>query len=97
MTGFGWFRKVVVFDTLIEQQDTDEICAVVNHELGHVAHHHVLVNLFVGLIQLTIMFTLFSLCLGNVEIVKAFHFTRTSPFLYLLSFQILYGPSSFVT
>lgn len=42
VTGLGAFRKVVIFDTLIEQQSQDEIIAVVNHELGHVAHHHII-------------------------------------------------------
>lgn len=86
VTGFSSFRKVVIFDTLIEQQSVDEICAVVNHELGHVAYHHVLVNVFTTLVQLTLMFSVFSMCLGNIDIVKAFHFTRASPFVYLFAF-----------
>ena len=42
VSGFGSFRKVVLFDTLIAQHPTDEVCAVVNHELGHVVHKDVL-------------------------------------------------------
>jgi len=42
VTGLYPFRKVVLFDTLIEQHPADEIIAVVNHELGHVHHRHIL-------------------------------------------------------
>jgi STE24 endopeptidase len=40
VAGMLWFRKVVIFDTLLEQHPHDEILAVVNHELGHVAYSH---------------------------------------------------------
>jgi STE24 endopeptidase len=46
VSGFWNFRKVVLFDTLIAQQPIDEVRAVVNHELGHVVHNHVLKHAF---------------------------------------------------
>ena len=42
VSGFWNFRKVVLFDTLIAQHPVEEVCAVVNHELGHVVHKHML-------------------------------------------------------
>ena len=42
VSGFGRFRKVVLFDTLIAQHPSNEIVAVVNHELGHVVHGHII-------------------------------------------------------
>ncbi|HEY8118829.1 MAG TPA: M48 family metallopeptidase [Methylophilaceae bacterium] len=41
-TGFGASKRVVFFDTLLERLDTDEIEAVLAHELGHFKHHHVI-------------------------------------------------------
>ena len=41
-TGFGKQRRIVLFDTLIEQLSTQEICAVLAHELGHWKNRHVL-------------------------------------------------------
>ena len=41
VSGWGSFRKVVLFDTLIAQHPPNEIVAVVNHELGHVVHGHI--------------------------------------------------------
>ena len=44
VTGFGSFRKVVLFDTLIAQHPVEEVVAVVNHELGHVVHNHIILQ-----------------------------------------------------
>ena len=39
-TGFGKFRKIVFYDTLLEKLDDDEIVAVLAHEMGHYKHRH---------------------------------------------------------
>lgn len=41
-TGFGAAKRVVFFDTLLQQLDADEIDAVLAHELGHYRHRHIL-------------------------------------------------------
>ena len=41
-TGFGNSKRVVFFDTLLERLNTEEIEAVLAHELGHFKHHHVI-------------------------------------------------------
>jgi STE24 endopeptidase len=41
-TGFGANKRVVFFDTLLESLDTDEIEAVLAHELGHFKRRHVI-------------------------------------------------------
>jgi STE24 endopeptidase len=41
-TGFGRTRRIVFFDTLLSRLTTDEIIAVLAHELGHFKHHHVI-------------------------------------------------------
>ena len=40
-TGFGRFRRIVLFDTLIEQMNHDELEAVLAHEIGHYKQGHV--------------------------------------------------------
>ena len=44
-TGFGKSKRVVLYDTLIEQLSVDEIEAVLGHELGHYKHHHIVKKL----------------------------------------------------
>lgn len=40
-TGFGKTKRVVLYDTLINQMTPAEIEAVLGHELGHYKHHHI--------------------------------------------------------
>jgi STE24 endopeptidase len=95
VTGFGSFRKVVLFDTLIKSHSQDEILAIVNHELGHVAHLHLVKHALLSIAHLTVMFTLFSFCLNNKDMLLSFGITHSSVFMYLLIFSALYGSVSF--
>ena len=40
-TGLGRFRKIVLFDTLVEQLDQDELESVLAHEIGHYKKGHI--------------------------------------------------------
>ena len=52
-TGFGKFRRIVLYDTLIEQMKIEEIEAVLAHEVGHYKLGHIpkrlAVSFFLGL------------------------------------------------
>jgi len=39
--GFGAFRKIVLFDTLVQQLAEPELEAVLAHEIGHYKKHHI--------------------------------------------------------
>lgn len=41
-TGFGKTKRIVFFDTLLSRLNTEEIEAVLAHELGHFKHKHVI-------------------------------------------------------
>ena len=57
-TGFGRFKRIVFFDTLIEKLSGNEIEAVLAHELGHYARHHVRTHWI-----MTALISLAALCL----------------------------------
>jgi STE24 endopeptidase len=95
VTGFFFVRKVVIFDTLIESFTNSEILGVVCHELGHVAHNHIVWNMVSSSLQITVMFSVFTLCLGNQHMLSAFELTHASNFMYLFVFQMLYSPTGF--
>lgn len=40
LTGLGRTRRIILADTLLKEYDTDEIEAVLAHELGHHVHRH---------------------------------------------------------
>ena len=94
VSGFGSFRKVVLFDTLIAQHPIPEVCAVVNHELGHVVYKHIFQQVGMSSISLIIMFSCFSFTLGNKAIIESFGFGNESNFLYFFLFSKLYLPIS---
>jgi len=49
-TGFGKFRRIVLFDTLIEKHSTDELVSILAHEIGHYKKKHTLVHLLISII-----------------------------------------------
>jgi STE24 endopeptidase len=48
VSGFGSSRRIVVYDTLLEQAEPAEVELVVAHELGHAAERDVLVGTLLG-------------------------------------------------
>ena len=57
-TGFGTTKRIVFFDTLLEQLKPQEMEAVLAHELGHFKHRHVLKRLLTSLIFSLVGFAL---------------------------------------
>ena len=57
-TGFGASKRVVFFDTLLEQLSPAEMEAVLAHELGHFKHRHIL----------KMMLTQFAMTLGGLAL-----------------------------
>lgn len=49
-TGFGRFRRIVLYDTLVNQMKEDEIEAVLAHEIGHYKLGHIPKRLFFSFI-----------------------------------------------
>jgi STE24 endopeptidase len=55
-TGFGRFRKIVLFDTLVAQLAEPELESVLAHEIGHYKKRHVLKSLGVSIAGVFIAF-----------------------------------------
>src|SRR5205814_1504546 len=64
-SGLGPKKKIVLFDTLIEKHSTDELVAVLAHEIGHYKMKHTRQGLMLGLLQSAVMLFILSLFLGN--------------------------------
>jgi STE24 endopeptidase len=47
LTGLGATRRIILADTLLDNYTSDEIEAVLAHELGHQVHRHILKSIFV--------------------------------------------------
>jgi STE24 endopeptidase len=47
LTGLGATRRIILADTLLDNYTSDEIEAILAHELGHHVHRHILKSIFV--------------------------------------------------
>ena len=93
-TGFGRFRRIVFFDTLMEKLTTTEIVAVLAHEMGHYAHRHILTTMLLTVLQMGMSLYILSLFLGNQQLFAAFSMEHVSVYAGLLFFGFLYSPIS---
>lgn len=73
-TGLPWSKRIVLFDTLIEHSEEDEIVAVIGHEIGHWALNHLTKTLVVMQANISLMFFLFGAFFRNVSFYQSFGF-----------------------
>ncbi len=93
-SGFGSRKRIVLYDTLIQNHTADEIMAVVAHEIGHYRKRHILKGLIFSVLQTGLILFLFSLIIDNQLIYKALGTERMSFHLGLIVFFVLYSPVS---
>jgi STE24 endopeptidase len=91
-TGFGSRKRIVLYDTLMEQLTTDEIVAVLAHEIGHYKHRHILKDMSSALILNLIMFYLFSLVIDSKDIAAAAGCDVPSFHINMTVFMLLFTP-----
>lgn len=95
-TGFGTKKRIVLFDNLINNLSTDEIVAVLAHEIGHYKHKHTIMSMMISIVYSGILMFLLSLLLDNADIAQAFGSEHPSFHIGLLAFSLLFTPISVV-
>jgi STE24 endopeptidase len=83
-TGIFGSKTVVVFDTLLEKLNSNEVIAVIAHELGHFKHKHVLKQSVVHLFSFGLFFYAASWVFNMPDISQSFGFTQHSSHIALL-------------
>jgi STE24 endopeptidase len=91
-TGFGKFRRIVLFDTLIEKHTTEELVSVLAHEMGHYKKRHILKSMIISILTTGLMFYILSLFISNRDLFAAFRMQEISIYASLLFFAFLYSP-----
>jgi len=91
-TGFGTNRRIVLFDTLVEQLSDDELLSVVAHEMGHYKLHHIPQRIAISVIQTGVLFLLLSVFLQVEGLFQAFYVDQPAVYTGLLFFGLLYSP-----
>lgn len=95
-TGFGSKKRIVLYDTLIEEMQKEEIVAVLAHEIGHYKKKHVVQGLIISLLQTGIVLFIFSLLINNPYLSRALGVEEPNFHIGLIAFGILYSPVSFI-
>lgn len=96
-SGFGAKKRIVLYDTLINDLETDEIIGVLAHEIGHYKKKHVMVNMFLSLLITGLTLYIFSLFINNAILSEALSVAVPSFHIGLITFGILYSPISELT
>uniref|UniRef100_M4BVP2 CAAX prenyl protease n=2 Tax=Hyaloperonospora arabidopsidis (strain Emoy2) TaxID=559515 RepID=M4BVP2_HYAAE len=95
---FGLFKskRIVLFDTLLEQATHDEIVAILGHELGHWQLWHTVQGFVIQQVYTLASFYMFGLCMNNAELFASFGFAGDSakPVIigFLLFSQTMWAP-----
>jgi STE24 endopeptidase len=98
MFGFGRNKRIVLFDTLLQQVKDQEILGILGHELGHWKLGHTVTNFVITQVYFGAAFYSFSLCINNSkELFAAFGFNASSQkvptiIALLLFFQTIWAP-----
>jgi STE24 endopeptidase len=91
-TGFGKFRRIALFDTLIEKHTVPELVSVLAHEIGHYKKKHIFKSIIITIITSGVMFYILSIFINNPDLFAAFKMENTSIYASLFFFSFLYTP-----
>lgn len=96
-SGWGRYKKIVLFDTLINDLTTKEIVAVVAHEAGHYKLNHILQGLLASILQVAVTLYLLGLVVNSPILAQAVGVKEPSFYIGLTVFGMLFTPISMVS
>jgi STE24 endopeptidase len=91
-TGFGRHKRLALFDTLLVGHDTEEVVAVVAHEVGHYKLHHVVWGMIAGFVELAVGVTALSLLMNSPQLYAAFGVPQASVYAGVLLAGVFMSP-----
>lgn len=96
---FSWLgpkKRIVLYDTLINEMSIAEIVAVLAHEIGHYKRKHTLQMFLFSVIQTWLILFIFSLTLKTPEFSYALGAKTQSFHIGAFAFGILFAPLSMI-
>jgi len=95
-SGLGAKKRIVLYDTLIKDHTTEELVAVLAHEIGHYKKKHSLKGILISIVHTGLMFFILSLFLGNTLLDEALGVSVSSFHIEIITFGLLYSPLSMI-
>ena len=96
-SGIGRKKKIVLYDTLIANHTTEELVAVLAHEVGHFKKKHIVWGYVLSVLQIAFTLFVLSLMILNENLSLALGGSQLAIHLNLLAFGILFSPISGIT
>lgn len=93
-SGLGKKKRIVLYDTLIKDLTTEEIVAVLAHEIGHYQKKHTKKGMVLSIVQTGITLFILGWFIGNPALSEALGVERPAFHISLIAFGILYSPIS---
>ncbi|HCH44102.1 MAG TPA: peptidase M48, partial [Algoriphagus sp.] len=95
-SGFGKRKKVVLYDTLLEQHPPDELVAVLAHEVGHYKKKHIILGMLTSVLQVGLLLFLLSQFIFSENMSLALGGSGWSAQLNIIGFTMLFSPISMI-
>lgn len=95
-TGFGKFRKIVLFDTLVEQLNEEEVESVLAHEIGHYKKGHVPKRLIFSFFMVFVSFAIINWAMNQTWLYETFGLSTPSFASTIILLSLYGGLISFV-
>ncbi|MBB5039706.1 M48 family metallopeptidase [Prosthecobacter dejongeii] len=95
--GFGKTRRIALYDTLLKSHTTEEIVAILAHEIGHNKCRHVPTMLILNLLEMALMLGLLGWALKSPGFFAAFGVSGTPVGMGLVLFGMIYKPLGVLT
>jgi STE24 endopeptidase len=95
-SGLGKMKQVVLYDTLLEKMGTDEIVAVLAHEIGHNKHKHLVSGLTQSILVLSLYLGALLFTLSSPILSTAFGFDGAHFGFGIIIFSVLLSPISII-
>lgn len=95
-SGLGPRKRIVLYDTLVEEHTTEELVGVLAHEIGHYKLKHTLVSTVLAILQTGLMLFVLGLLIDSPTLSAALGVEQPSFHIGIIAFGLLYSPLSTV-
>ena len=94
--GFGKNKRIVLYDTLLQQLEKEEIYVTLAHELGHWKYSHNIYLILISFPQYFVMFYFFKFFQHNEDIFLSFGYKDKSIFIGVNIYMEILAPLNYV-
>jgi len=93
-SGLGPKKRIVLFDTLINEHTIEELVAILAHEIGHYKKKHITKTMAISALHSGVMLFLLGVFINRPELSAALGARESSFHIGIIAFSLLYSPIS---